>query len=96
MKTFENKPTELTDQDQKLGYANLALICLNSIPSEGLSPLEMANRIKVITPLTEMELNKSIELEDADYNVLLACAKSTRWRMIHPDIVAFNKYLGIE
>ncbi len=93
MKKFENKKTELKDGENEMGFADLAIICLNTLPQGGLSPQEMAKRIKLINPLEDLEIGKELKIEDADFEVLKTCSDETKWRMIHKDIVAFHEYI---
>jgi len=91
---FENKETKFTEGEKKLGYADLALTCLNTIPQGGLSPLEMADRLKVINPLRDMEIGKTHKLEEAHHETLKSCVNITKWKMVHEDIVAFTDYVN--
>jgi len=93
---FENKKTEFKDEQGKdfLGYADLALTCLNSIDRNGCSPLEMAARIKVINPLQDLKIGGTHKLEEAHYETLKKCVNETKWTMIHKDIVAFTDYVN--
>lgn len=93
MKKFENKKTELENGVNRLGYADLAITCLNQIPQGGLGPLEMAERIKLINPLQELELDQILEIEDANFETLKKCVESTKWNAVHKDIVAFSQYI---
>jgi len=93
MKIFENKKIEIKDGDKELGYANLALTCLNNLPNGGISPVEMAERIIVIDQLKDLKIDSSIELEDAHFKTLKTCADKTKWSAIHKDIIAFDEYL---
>jgi len=94
MKKLENKEIELEfEKDKKIGFADLATVCLNQIPEGGLSPLEMSKRIGVLGKFNTAKIGAKIELEDAQFEILKQCADATRWRLIHKDIVEFNDYL---
>ena len=99
MKTFINKTTEITKQvkegsDEKinLGYANLAIVGLNTPPQGGWTPAEMTPRIKVIAKLDDTALDASIELEDAELDLIVTCS-NVKWQFMHKDIVTFVEYL---
>ena len=95
MRTFENKKTNFEEGQGFLGYANLALTCLNTVPpSGGILPLEMAKRIKLINQLQDVKIGEKIEVEDDHYQILKKCANETQWRMIHEEIVAFTEYVN--
>ena len=94
MKKLENNEIELEFvKGEKIGFADLAKVCLNQIPEGGIPPLEMAKRVKVIDKVTLKVIGVKIDLEDAEFEILKKCADSTRWNLIHKDIVAFNEYL---
>ena len=93
MKTFINKKTEITFEGKPSGFANLAMIALNTPPQGGWTTDEMRKRIKVLTKLDKQELEAKIELEDAEFDTIHDCTKVLKWQFMHKDIVAFEDYL---
>jgi len=94
MKKIENKEIELEfEKGKKIGFADLATICLNQIPEGGIPPLEMAKRVKVLDKFNLVVLGAKINLEDAEFEILKQCSDTTRWRLIHKDIVAFSNHM---
>lgn len=96
MKTFENKETEITQGNEdgsktNLGYANLAMVGLNTPPQGGWTPTEMRERINVLAKL-DAPLGTKIKLEDAEFNLVVACS-NVKWQFMHKDVVAFIDYL---
>lgn len=99
MKTFINKKTEITQaatatatEKTIMGYANLAIVGLNTAPQGGWTPAEMSERLKVIAKLDAAELDAEVLLEDAEFNLLVACS-NIKWQFMHKDVVAFAEYL---
>lgn len=96
MKKFENKETELTQEIEgvktNLGYVDLLLLGLNAAPKEGWTTAQMKERFNVISKVEGTKLGKTVELEDAEFQVAYDC-KLVNWAMMHKDIVAFDDYL---
>lgn len=95
MKTFINKKTDIAmspEDATKLGYANLAIIGLNTPPQGGWTPTEMRERIKTIAKLDDKDLDAKIKLEDAEFELVVACS-NIKWQFMHKDVVAFCDYL---
>lgn len=99
MKNFVNKETEITKEvdgvKSAMGYADLALVGLNSMPKEGWTTDEMRKRFRVIDKMetvVKAGIGKSIDLEDADFDTLVATSK-INWAMMHKDLIKFDDYL---
>jgi hypothetical protein len=97
MKTFINKKTQMSenigDSVRQLGFFDLVRVGLNSPPQEGWTPGEMRVRFKLEDKIADTELDKTIELEDADFEKVYTICKSIKWAKMHRDIVAFDDYL---
>jgi hypothetical protein len=93
MKKFENKATEITEGTKELGFKELALVGLNAVPKEGWTTDTMRKRFKAIDKIEKLsKVGDKIELEDAEFDVLLEASK-INWGMMHKDIVRFDDYL---
>jgi hypothetical protein len=100
MKNFINKKTEITKATQEgeeikttnLGFADLALVGLQSPPKEGWSVKDMRLIFKVIDKLETLELDQSVELADEEFDQLVK-SSNVQWTAMHKDIVAFDDYL---
>lgn len=97
---FTNTKTEITEKDENgkesfLGYANLAKYCIDNPPKDGWDKDSMKVCIKVEDKLEKLEIGKSVQFEDAEFEYLYnACQpESFRWAMKHKDIVKFIEYL---
>lgn len=72
--------------DQEVTYKVLLQNCLNQVPQAGFTPEEMRKRIKVLDVLEKAE--GTLELEDADSEVLKACVKEMKWALLNKDVLA--------
>ena len=54
----------------------------------------MSKIIKVINTIEDVKIGGKVELEDADFEVLKEKTNSTKWTMIHKDIVSFTDYIN--
>ncbi len=87
MKKIENKETALDAGDKKLTYAGLCKLVLNQMPQGGFTYQVMKERGRI-----EDVLNKTktmIELEDADYKILMKCLDLYTWGRRDPEILKF-------
>lgn len=93
MKTFINKSTNIKNgEDDLLGYANLAIVGLNTQPKGGFGVDDMRKRIKVMDKLDNLDLNKEVDLEDAELELIVSCS-NIKWPFMHKDVIAFSDYL---
>lgn len=96
MKNFKNQQTELTDikdgKEVSLTFVDLAKITLNVPPKEGWLLDEMKMRFKLEDKLVNTEVGETLQLDDADVEKLLQCAKIP-WRAKHRDIIRYVEYL---
>jgi len=94
MKTLENKEINIVfEEGKKVGFFDLAVICLNQVGEQGLPPLQMSERIDLIKKVQSVKVGGKLKLDEKELETLKDCSEKTRWRMIHEDIVKFNKYL---
>lgn len=95
MKTFENKVTEFTENDKQLGFADMALHCLNNPPKDGWEPKTVKLSLTVEAKLEKTSIGAEIELEDAefDYLYLRSQPDNMRWALKHMAIVDYSDYL---
>lgn len=88
MKKFENKETKIQQGDTKLRYSDLIGICLTHVnPQSGIKADEMYKNFKILDKLEAA--TTEIELEDAEYDLVLSKVTNMSWAMQHRDIVAF-------
>ena len=92
MKIIENKKVKLFGND--ISYAFLMKTCLDAIPNTGILASEMRKRLRVHVAIESN--SEKIELEDADHETLVACAKQTYWKVVDQVIIDFEEALGIE
>lgn len=96
MKQFVNKPTEITMQDGeavvKMNFADLALRTLEIPPQGGWTNKEMRTRFKLEDKLKGHEVDKVIDLEDADVEKLHQLA-NIPWQFKHRDVLAYMDHL---
>lgn len=72
--------------EQEVFHKELLKTCLNQVPQAGFTPDEMRKRIKVLDVLEKSE--GTLELEDADSEVLKACVKEMKWALLNKDVLA--------
>ena len=98
MKTFSNKKCAgILNEDKKpLTYAEVSSeICLQQPPIHnqgqlsGFTPDEMGKRIKIQKILREG--GETIDLEDADADILLGCINATKWNKLDEDVYTFTE-----
>lgn len=100
MKVFINKKTEITKATQEgeeikttnLGFADIALVGLQSPPKQGWSVGDMRLIFKVIDKLENLKFDESVELTDEEFDQLVK-SSDVQWTAMHKDIVAFDDYL---
>lgn len=97
MKTLENKTTKVPfskkrgEGDEPIRYAtyaDLARLCVDAPIQGGFNATDIRKRWHLIDALDAAE--KSIELEDADVELLIACVKPMRWGLNVRDFVTFE------
>lgn len=94
MKTIENKATELPlndKEDKKATYFDLARICVNASPPQGLLIDDIEKRLRVLKALDGDR--EQADLEDADFDTLKDCVEAMHWNMVSQDIADFVNYL---
>lgn len=96
MKEFKNQQTELTDikegKEIKLTFIDLAKYTLDITPQGGWMLDEMKKRLKLEAKLVNVEVDQVLQLDDADVEKLLECARIP-WRAKHKDIIRYVDYL---
>ena len=93
MKILENKETRLKNQDGETYtlYSDLINHSLNIIPQGGISPSEMRKRVRIIKSLEKAPLaGNIIKFEDNDAENLKQIVKTSKWSLIHEDILNFQ------
>jgi len=89
MKIIENK--ELTfETGDKTTVANLIHEAVNGA-GNGLNIDEIAERIGIINKCKECD--GILELEDAQYNLVMNCVSQTKWRIVDNALVEFRNIL---
>ena len=95
MKTIENKQTSITDtvegQVKELCYVDLLKIVMNVPPAQGYTIAEMKQRLDIYSAL--IPESASVEIQDADLQVIVNCVNNFKWGAVHKDIVEFAEYL---
>ena len=63
---------------------------LNNV-GEGISPVDMAVRVKILTKLDTIKANqKEIQFEDAEFNVIQECEAKIKWSFINQSFIDFH------
>jgi hypothetical protein len=95
MKKFENKETEFTENGEQLGFADMAMHCLDNPPKDGWEPRTMKLSFVVESKLEKAEIGDVIDLEDAefDYLYLRSQPENMRWALKHKAIIDYSEYL---
>jgi hypothetical protein len=94
MKTFKNQQTSITigvegtKEVKKMTYADLASLTLNIPPHEGWTKDEMKIRIKIESKLEKLDVDESVELEDAEFAKVLE-GSNQPWQFKHKDLIAY-------
>ncbi len=91
MKKINNM--EFQDKQIGINYADLMISALNLAPKGGLSVSEMRVRIKVVDKLEAQKNAKTIELEDADKELVKSCFNAMRWGRSSKEIITFEDNL---
>jgi len=98
MKTFTNQQTSITigiegtREKKEMTYADLANLTLNIVPQGGWTKDEMKIRFKIESKLEKLNVDESIELEDAEFKKVLDCS-SQPWQFKHKDLLAYMEDL---
>ena len=87
---IENKKTEINGKE--IMYSDLMESCCENVPEKGVSSSEQLKRIRLLDKIGAGK-NGFIELEDADFDSLLAVQEKMNWGVIDKEIGAFIEYL---
>jgi hypothetical protein len=93
MKVLQNKETTLKNPDGETNavYADLIAVALNAVPQGGISPSEMRKRLRIMKAVEAApNANDLIKFEDNDADNLKGYVKTSRWGVIHEDILVFQ------
>lgn len=87
-----NKLTSIYKNEKDfLSYFDLISENLGKVPASGLTIIEMK---KVLELLDRLKTNEEIKIEEQEYQYLLKSIMSTKWTVIHKDLVEFYDYLN--
>jgi hypothetical protein len=96
MKILVNKPTiikaKFEDKVDTMTYSDLIKILMNVPPKNGWTTSEMRSRMKIEDKIEDVELNKEMQFEDAEYDKLVQCLNIS-WDFKHKDIIEFEDYI---
>lgn len=88
MKQLELKAELLERDGESTGTRELIEIAINNVPKgNGLTPIDMRKRIRILDMLGKS--NAALELEDADAAVLCDCVDQMRWGIVDRGILSF-------
>ena len=94
MKTLINKGTSIKkDETSTINYFDLFISVVQKQPQEGFTIDEIRKRLRIVSALESKLMLESSDMEDADFDLLLACWKQMRWGIPSMDIVAADDYL---
>jgi len=87
--TIKNKKTEIDNlKEDKMSYADIAIICLNQVPSTGFFDVTtMSARLEVVDLLKESK--SEIKVSENQYQIMIDCVDEMKWIKIDKDIVSF-------
>lgn len=87
-----NKLTSIYKSEKEfLSYFDLISENLGKAPTSGLTIIEMK---KVLDLLDKLKANEEVEIGEQEYQYLLNVITSTKWTVIHKDLVEFYDYLN--
>jgi len=94
MKKIKNKQIVINDGKEKSEsslVAEMALSCTKQPTEKGFDVSEMRKRMRVVDVLEKAieKKEKTINLEDADYDELKKCVDSMRWAIVDKGILEF-------
>lgn len=96
MAQFENQVTKLPkDQEgkEKLGFADLLLMCLDKVPPQGVTYSEMASSLDLVSKLKKLKPKGLIEIPSEQLPGVKEKVESMRWNKIDEELIAFSKYV---
>lgn len=89
MKTIKFPEITFRGMEDKDVIYELTKIRLNAPPKQGFNPEQMRKRIKILGIVSERETHDTIELEDADYEVLKNCVNGDGWGVLDEDVLKY-------
>lgn len=97
MTKFENKETSMKQDGNKMTYADLVLACSNFVPKqfakEGWSPKLQKESFRLEDAFSNAKPKKTLEVEDADIQLVKKFCSDFPWSRKHRDLVAFDDYI---
>lgn len=94
MKKIKNKKLNfrvIEDGKEKVAdYAYLISVCVNEVGKNGISINDMRKRLRILERLN----SEYIELEDADFNLLVTLVNEMIYAKVNKEIVEFTDYIN--
>lgn len=94
MYVIENKEGTLPKDrsgKEKLNYADFVRDCVGATTAQGVSLNELEKRLSILAKFKNNPA--SVELTDDEYTLLVQCIDTTRWKLIHQDVLDFCNYI---
>jgi hypothetical protein len=89
MKSLENKVTDIKDGDKYKKYSDLIKLICNMPVAGGFSITDIAMRTKIVDACDSA--TDKIELEDLRVDYLKAISATSKWGVLHKDLVALSE-----
>lgn len=94
MYTIENNNTAIIKtlkEQTTFNYFDLCITAIGSTPAQGLDMAGVTLRCTLMEKFHQK--NKVAELDKEQLATLKEAIKTCRWRIVHPDLVAFSNYI---
>ena len=91
---FENKKLNSEKFPKDFSYINLAMMCFNTTPPQGITLTQMSDRIDALKIYRAADGKKDLQVTVKELNALIAVVSGMSWKVVDENIPEFDKYIN--